>query len=48
MLLTRDPTGFWVPDCFLRPHRKMLAAMFEVSVRARVEQFSLRFFLENI
>ena len=23
MLLTRDPTGFWVPDCFLGPPHRL-------------------------
>ena len=48
MLWTRDPTGFWVPDCFLGLPLSLLAAMFEFSTRARAGQFSLRLFLENI
>ena len=49
LLLTRDPTGFWVPYCLLGPPRRLfLVGMFEFSARGRVRQFSFRFFLENI
>ena len=48
MLLTGDPTGFWVPDCFLGPPHRLLAVIYEFSARARVGQFSLRLFLESV
>ena len=36
MLLTRDPTGFWVPDCFLGPPRRLFSWPCLSSVREHV------------